>query len=411
MSTHALPPSFDNTALAFQYKSDPELKKARFLFKVMSNPMLVQLGTRLTPWSIRMGLPVKGLIRSTIFSQFIGGETLEQTIPVAAKLGSFQVKVILDYGVEGKQGEYFYDQARDEFVRVIDFAATQPNIPFISIKLTGLARFELLEELHRKMVVINKPLLERYELALNQLSPALLNEWGRVCSRMEKICFHATAKKIAVALDAEETWIQEPLDALCAIMMELCNKKSPFVYNTYQLYRTDRLEFLQAMQQLASSRGYISGAKLVRGAYMEKERKRATQLGYTSPINPNKEATDKLYNSALRFCIQHINHFGIVVASHNEQSCLLAFNLLIEQGLPSNHPHIHWSQLYGMSDNITFNLAAAGCSVSKYLPFGPIEDVVPYLMRRAQENTSVKGQTGRELGLIQKELVRRAHSA
>lgn len=411
MSTHALPPSFDNTALAFQYKSDPELKKARFLFKVMSNPMLVQLGTRLTPWSIRMGLPVKGLIRSTIFSQFIGGETLEQTIPVAAKLGSFQVKVILDYGVEGKQGEHFYDQARDEFVRVIDFAATQPNIPFISIKLTGLARFELLEELHRKMVVINKPLLERYELALNQLSPALLNEWGRVCSRMEKICFHATAKKIAVALDAEETWIQEPLDALCAIMMELCNKKSPFVYNTYQLYRTDRLEFLQAMQQLASSRGYISGAKLVRGAYMEKERKRATQLGYTSPINTNKEATDKLYNSALRFCIQHINHFGIVVASHNEQSCLLAFNLLIEQGLPSNHPHIHWSQLYGMSDNITFNLAAAGCSVSKYLPFGPIEDVVPYLMRRAQENTSVKGQTGRELGLIQKELVRRAHSA
>ena len=411
MSTHALPPSFDNTALAFQYKSDPELKKARFLFKVMSNPMLVQLGTRLTPWSIRMGLPVKGLIRSTIFSQFIGGETLEQTIPVAAKVGSFQVKVILDYGVEGKQGEHFYDQARDEFVRVIDFAATQPNIPFISIKLTGLARFELLEELHRKMVVINKPLLERYELALNQLSPALLNEWGRVCSRMEKICFHATAKKIAVALDAEETWIQEPLDALCAIMMELCNKKSPFVYNTYQLYRTDRLEFLQAMQQLASSRGYISGAKLVRGAYMEKERKRATQLGYTSPINPNKEATDKLYNSALRFCIQHINHFGIVVASHNEQSCLLAFNLLIEQGLPSNHPHIHWSQLYGMSDNITFNLAAAGCSVSKYLPFGPIEDVVPYLMRRAQENTSVKGQTGRELGLIQKELVRRAHSA
>lgn len=411
MSTHALPPSFDNTALAFQYKSDPELKKARFLFKVMSNPMLVQLGTRLTPWSIRMGLPVKGLIRSTIFSQFIGGETLEQTIAVAAKLGSFQVKVILDYGVEGKQGEHFYDQARDEFVRVIDFAATQPNIPFISIKLTGLARFELLDELHRKMVVINKPLLERYELALNQLSPALLNEWGRVCSRMEKICFHATAKKIAVALDAEETWIQEPLDALCAIMMELCNKKSPFVYNTYQLYRTDRLEFLQAMQQLASSRGYISGAKLVRGAYMEKERKRATQLGYTSPINPNKEATDKLYNSALRFCIQHINHFGIVVASHNEQSCLLAFNLLIEQGLPSNHPHIHWSQLYGMSDNITFNLAAAGCSVSKYLPFGPIEDVVPYLMRRAQENTSVKGQTGRELGLIQKELVRRAHSA
>jgi proline dehydrogenase len=411
MSTPALPLSFDNTALAFQYKTDFELRKARLLFKVMSNPFLVQVGTRLTPWSINMKLPVKGLIRSTIFSQFIGGETLEQTIPVAAKLGSFGVKVILDYGVEGKQGEHFYDQARDQFIRVIDFAATQPNIPFISIKLTGLARFELLEELHLNMSAIDKPLLERYEQALNQLSPALLNEWGRVCSRMEKICFHATTKKIAVALDAEETWIQEPLDALCAIMMELCNKKSPFVYNTYQLYRTDRLEFLKKMHVLAESRGYVSGAKLVRGAYMEKERKRASELGYLSPINPTKEATDQLYNSALRFCIQHLDHFGIVVASHNENSCLFAYQLLMDQGLPSNHPHMHWSQLFGMSDNITFNLAAAGCSVSKYLPFGPIEDVVPYLMRRAQENTSVKGQTGRELGLIQKELARRAHSA
>ena len=411
MPIHDLSPSFDNTALAFQYKSDSELKKARFLFKVMSNPWLVQIGTRLTPWSIQAGLPVKGLIRSTLFSQFIGGETLEQTIPVAEKLGSFNVKVILDYGVEGKQGEHFFDQARDEFVRVIDFAATQSNIPFISIKLTGLARFELLEELHARMIAINKPLLERYEQALNELPAALLNEWGRVCSRMEKICFHASTKKIAVALDAEETWIQEPLDALCAIMMELCNKSAPFVYNTYQLYRTDRLEFLQAMYQLANSRGYISGAKLVRGAYMEKERKRAAALMYTSPINPTKEATDKLYNTALRFCVEHIGHFGVVVASHNENSCLLAFNLLKEQGLPSNHPHIHWSQLYGMSDNITFNLAHAGCSVSKYLPFGPIEDVVPYLMRRAQENTAVKGQTGRELGLIQKELARRTHSA
>lgn len=316
MPIHDLSPSFDNTALAFQYKSDSELKKARFLFKVMSNPWLVQIGTRLTPWSIQAGLPVKGLIRSTLFSQFIGGETLEQTIPVAEKLGSFNVKVILDYGVEGKQGEHFFDQARDEFVRVIDFAATQSNIPFISIKLTGLARFELLEELHARMIAINKPLLERYEQALNELPAALLNEWGRVCSRMEKICFHASTKKIAVALDAEETWIQEPLDALCAIMMELCNKSAPFVYNTYQLYRTDRLEFLQAMYQLANSRGYISGAKLVRGAYMEKERKRAAALMYTSPINPTKEATDELYNKALRFCIEHIGHFGEIGRAH-----------------------------------------------------------------------------------------------
>ncbi|MBM3414156.1 MAG: proline dehydrogenase [Bacteroidetes bacterium] len=411
MPSPSLPPSFDNTALAFNYKSDAALKKARFLFTVMSNPLLVLVGTRLVSWAIRMGLPVNGLIRSTLFSQFIGGETLEQTVPVAAKLNSFQVKVILDYAVEGKQGDHFYDQARDQFLRVIDFAATHPNIPFISIKLTGLARFELLEELNKRMVAIDKPLLARYELALNQLSPATLNEWGRVFSRIEKICFHATTKKIAVTLDAEETWIQEPLDALCAIQMELCNKKFPFVYNTYQLYRTDRLTFLQSMHELATSRGYITGAKLVRGAYMEKERKRAAEMGYASPINPTKEATDLLYDQTLRFCIDNLNQVGVIVASHNEESSLLAFNLLKEQGLPPDHPHIHWSQLYGMSDNITFNLAAAGCSVSKYLPFGPIEDVVPYLMRRAQENTSVKGQTGKELRLIQKELVRRAHSA
>lgn len=404
-------PSFENTALAFQYKSNGALKKARFLFGVMSNPWLVKVGTVLTPWAIRVGLPIKGLLRSTIFSQFIGGETLEGTAAVAKKLSDYKVQVILDYGVEGKQGEGFFDQARDQFVQVIDFAATQPNIPFISIKLTGLARFQLLEDLHNKMSSLDFPLLTRYEKALNSLPLELLNEWGRVCSRMEKICFHAAKCKVAVALDAEETWIQEPLDALAAVMMELCNKKVPVVYNTYQLYRTDRFEVIQKMLALANANGYISGAKLVRGAYMEKERKRAQEMRYSSPINPTKEATDQLYNQALEFCISHLDSFGVIVASHNEKSNLLAVQLLLEKGYPIQHPHIHWSQLYGMSDNITFNLAAAGCGVSKYLPFGPIEDVVPYLMRRAQENTSVKGQTGRELGLIQKELERRAHSA
>jgi proline dehydrogenase len=404
-------PSFDNTALAFQYKSNAALKKARFLFGVMASPLLVKLGTTLTPWAIRVGLPIKGLIRKTLFAQFIGGESLAQTATVAHMLAQYRVQVILDYGVEGKQGESFYEQAKDEFIDVIDFAATQNNIPFISVKLTGLARFELLEQIHRAMVGIDQPLLDRYEKALNTLPIHLLNEWGRVCSRMEKICFHAARKQVAVAIDAEETWIQEPLDALVATMMELCNKNKPIVYNTYQLYRSDRLSFLAQMHALALERGYITGAKLVRGAYMEKERKRASQLGYPSPINATKELTDQLYNEALSFCIQHLNSFAIIVASHNEKSNLLAVQLIQEKGMELQHPHIHWSQLYGMSDNITFNLAAAGCSVSKYLPFGPIEDVVPYLMRRAEENTSVKGQTGRELGLIQKELVRRSQSA
>lgn len=404
-------PSFDNTALAFQYKSNAALRKARFLFGVMANPLLVKLGTKLTPWAIRLGLPVKGLIRNTLFSQFIGGESLAQTAVVAQKLAQYRVQVILDYGVEGKQGEAFYEQAKDEFICVIDFAATQENIPFISVKLTGLARFQLLEEIHRIMASIDRPLLDRYEKALSQLPIELLNEWGRVCSRMEKICFHAALKQVAVAIDAEETWIQEPLDALVATMMELCNKNKPIVYNTYQLYRSDRLSFLSQMHALAQERGYVSGAKLVRGAYMEKERKRAAQLGYASPINATKEATDQLYNEALCFCIQHLESFAIIVASHNEKSNLLAVQQLQEKGIDLQHPHMHWSQLYGMSDNITFNLAAAGCSVSKYLPFGPIEDVVPYLMRRAEENTAVKGQTGRELSLIQKELARRAQSA
>jgi proline dehydrogenase len=404
-------PSFENTALAFQYKSDADLKKARFLFGMMSNPLIVKLGTVLTPWAIRVGLPVKGLIRSTLFSQFIGGESLAQTSTVAKKLANYKVQVILDYGVEGKQGETFFDEARDQFVKVIDFAATQPNVPFISIKLTGLARFQLLEEIHSKMVLFELPLLERYEKALNSLPLESLNEWGRVCSRMEKICFHAAKCQVAVALDAEETWIQEPLDALAAVMMELCNKKRPIVYNTYQLYRSDRFAFIKQMHHLALERGYISGAKLVRGAYMEKERKRAALMGYVSPINPTKESTDELYDHALTFCIDHLDSFGIIVASHNEKSNLLAVRKLLENGHSLQHSHIHWSQLYGMSDNITFNLANAGCGVSKYLPFGPIEDVVPYLMRRAQENTSVKGQTGRELGLIQKELVRRSQSS
>ena len=399
--------SFDNTEFAFEYKSDKQLKKAHFLFSMMGKPWLVKIGTRLAPWSINAGLPVKGIIRNTIFSQFVGGETLEQTAAVARMLGKYNVQVILDYGVEGKEGENNFDQACEEFIRVINYAATQPNIPFMSVKVTGFARFSLLEKLDTIMHTHEGSLMKRFLKAVDSVSKEEKEEWQRIRHRVMRVCEAAAAKKIGVSIDAEETWIQDPVDALTILMMDSFNKETAIVFNTLQHYRHDRLKFLKDSYEAAVERKFILGAKLVRGAYMEKERRRAVEKGYPSPIHPDKENTDRDFNAGVKFCIDNIERVSLVVASHNEYSNLYAARLLMEKGLPLNHPHVHWSQLFGMSDNITFNLAHAGCSVSKYLPFGPIKDVVPYLMRRAQENTSVKGQTGRELGLIKKELKRR----
>jgi proline dehydrogenase len=400
--------SFDNTEIAFAYRSNKELRQAARLFSMMGKPWLVKLGTRLAPWSIEAGLPVKGLIRKTIFRQFVGGESLEETIPVARKLSEYGVQVILDYGVEGKEGEVSYDHARDEFIRVINFAATQPNIPFMSIKVTGMARFSLLEKLDTLMHQSGAhSLQERYSKALMLLSAEELNEWHRVQSRVQAISEAAQNSGIGFLVDAEETWIQDPIDALTMQLMEKYNRRKVIVYNTIQLYRHDRLQFLKDSYASSSAGGFILGAKLVRGAYMEKERRRAREFDYPSPIQPSKDASDRDYDEAVHFSIDHLDGIGLIVASHNERSNLLAASLLQERNLPLNHPHVHFSQLYGMSDNITYNLARAGCRVSKYLPFGPIRDVVPYLMRRAQENTSVGGQTSRELGLIKKEMQRR----
>jgi len=400
--------SFDNTEFAFEHKSDKELKKARFLFSTMSRPWLVKLGTRITPWAIKSGIPINGLIRNTIFSQFVGGETLGETAVVAKKLKEYNVQVILDYGVEGgDDGENGFDHATKEFIRVIEYAATQSNIPFMSIKVTGFARFTLLEKLDHMMNHNRGTLMKRYLKAIDDLQPDEREEWHRVRRRLMHICETAAEKKVSVLVDAEETWIQDPVDALTILMMDAFNKERVVVYNTIQLYRRDRLQFLKDSWEAAEERKFILGAKLVRGAYMEKERKRAAENNYPSPIQPDKESTDRDYNESLVFSIGHIDRIAVIVASHNEYSNLLATRLLGEKNLPLNHPHVHFSQLYGMSDNITFNLAHAGCSVSKYLPFGPIKDVIPYLMRRAQENTSVRGQTGRELGLIKKELQRR----
>ncbi|MBW0159751.1 MAG: proline dehydrogenase family protein [Sediminibacterium sp. Gen4] len=389
--------SFDNTENAFAYKSNKELKSAKFLFSTMGYPWFVQLGTRLTPFIMKTGLPVHGIIRKTIFKQFVGGETLEETAGVGAVLGKYGVQVILDYGVEGKEGEDSFDHATEEFIRVINYAATQTNIPFISIKVTGLARFSLLQTLNEAPRLRSG--IHDHEVEID--------EWDRVRERMYAICEIAAEKNIGVLVDAEESWIQDPIDRLTMEMMEIFNKQKVVVYNTIQLYRHDRLHFLKLSHQIAQQQGFLLGVKLVRGAYMEKERARAKEMGYPSPIQPDKEASDKDYDLAVRYCIDHLDQIAVIIASHNEASNLLTAELLDQKNIPHNHPHIHFSQLYGMSDNITFNLAKEGFSVSKYLPFGPIRDVIPYLMRRAQENSSVSGQTGRELSLIKRELARR----
>ena len=400
--------SFDNTENAFAYKTDKALKKAQFLFSSMGYEQLVKWGTTLTPWAIRTGLPIKGIIRSTIFAQFVGGESLDQTAIVAAKLAPYQVQVILDYGVEGgEEEEEAFDHACAQFIKVIKYASTQPNIPFMSVKVTGIARYGLLEKLDHSVELNAGSLMKRFAKALEALENEEKTEWNRVEERMSRICSMAAENNIGVLVDAEETWIQDPVDVLTILMMEKFNKGKVVVYNTIQHYRQDRLGFLEDSLKAAQLKHFILGAKLVRGAYMERERQRAVENGYLSPIQPDKAATDRDYNAGIAFCIKHLEQIAVIVATHNEHSNLYATELLTRAGLPLNHPHIHFSQLYGMSDNITFNLAKAGCAVSKYLPFGPIKEVIPYLMRRAQENSSVSGQTGRELALIKKEMERR----
>lgn len=395
---------FDDTKTAFASKSDRQLRHAHLLFASMNTEWLVSLGLKITPWAIHNNLPVKGLIKATIFEQFVGGETLAETATVAEKLSHSHVQAILDYGVEGKDGEENFDHACDEFIRVIEHASTQPNTPYMSVKVTGLARFSLLEKLDTAATGHSG---YNGQVHTEVLTPAEVEEWERVVARLYRIAEMASEKNVGVLIDAEDSWIQDPVDALTMQMMKEFNRDKAFIFNTYQLYRHDRLEFLKNSFEKATEGGFILGAKLVRGAYLEKERERAAEKNYPSPVQPDKESTDRDYNLAIKFCVNHLDRISLIVASHNEYSNLYTVQLLQEKDLPLDHPRVHFSQLYGMSDNITFNLAKAGCSVSKYLPFGPLKDVVPYLMRRAQENSSVKGQTGRELSLIKKELKRR----
>ena len=389
--------SLDNTQIAFAYKSTAELKRARFLFSVIQSPIIVSLATKLTPALMNSGLPVNGLIRSTIFNQFVGGETLEESARVCKQLSAYGVQVILDYGVEAKEGEENFDIVTEKIIEAVTFAATQTNIPFVSVKLTGLASLLLLEKLNEA---------PRLRSGIHD-SEADDAAWDRVKDRMFAICDVANEKGVGILLDAEETWIQDPIDRLAIELMAEYNKEKVVVYNTYQLYRHDRLHFLKISHRIAQEGKFLLGAKLVRGAYMEKERLRSQKNGYTSPIHETKELTDQDFNAAAAYCIENRATMALILASHNQESNMQIVDLMAKNNLSKNDAHVHFSQLYGMSDPITFNMAAEGFNVSKYLPFGPIHDVIPYLMRRAEENSSVNGQTNRELLLIRKELARR----
>jgi proline dehydrogenase len=392
--------SFENTKNAFAYKSTPDLKKAKFLISVIQNPFMVKLATKATPFLMKIGFPINGILRKTVFKQFVGGETLEESARTAKLLGSYGVQVILDYGVEAKEGESNFDEVTAHIIEAIDFAATQNNIPFVSVKITGIASQLLLEQLNEA------PRLRSGVHDCESENAA----WQRVRERMYAICDVAQEKGVGILIDAEETWIQDPIDRLAIALMTTYNKEKVVVYNTYQLYRNDRLHFLQLSHGLAKEGGFILGAKLVRGAYMEKERERATKLGYPSPIHLNKEATDKDFDTAAKYCIDHKDSISLLLATHNEASNIAIAKEMENLGLGNNDSQVHFSQLYGMGDHITFNMAVAGYNVSKYLPFGPIREVIPYLMRRAEENTSVNGQTNKELVMLKKELARRKAS-
>ncbi|MBA3648267.1 MAG: proline dehydrogenase family protein [Chitinophagales bacterium] len=393
MAEVVAPISFENTEIAFSYKSDYELKKAAWLFSLMNNNILVKIGTRLTPIAFQLKLPITRLVRATIFDQFCGGETLEQCVPTTKKLAQHHVETILDYGVEAKETEQEFNKTVTEILKAFRFAQQNKHVPFVSIKVTGIAPFSLLEKIHAQIKLSDKEIFQ----------------WNLVKERMHKICNAALNAGIGVMVDAEETWIQDPVDSLAMEMMLSYNKEHPIVYNTIQLYRIDRLDFLRKSFETSKNGKFILAVKLVRGAYMEKERKRAHEKNYASPVQSKKEDSDRDYNAAVEFCFEHIDHLSFCVASHNEESALAAVNIAGQKNLSPDHPHLFFSQLYGMSDNMTFNLAHAGYNVSKYVPYGPVKEVVPYLMRRAQENTSVGGMSSRELMLIKKELKRRKY--
>lgn len=383
--------NLQDTATAFADKSNSELKEKYRLFKMLNSPFLNSIGTTAARFALSIGLPVEGLIKSTVFEQFCGGETIEECEGTINSLGSSHIGTILDYSVEGKATEADFDRTRDEIIKTIQRAKDDPNIPFAVFKVTGIAPLGTLERLSRK----------------KKLDAKSQAKCERIYRRVGEICEYAYNLSQPVFIDAEESWIQDAIDRLATEMMERYNREQPIVFNTIQLYRTDRLEYLKEARRRAKADGYILAVKLVRGAYMEKERERAAEIGYPSPIHASKADTDVDYNAAIDYCLRHFKEIAFVAATHNEESTVLLAEKMHEFGISPNHPNIYFSQLYGMGDNISYVLASKDYNVSKYVPYGPVADAVPYLIRRANENSSAAGQVSRELEMLGKEIRRR----
>lgn len=382
---------FNNTEVAFALKSNSELDRAFYLFEMIKREPLVKIGTAMTKFALKTHLPVEGLIRSTVFDHFCGGVTEEDCMSTIDNMHTKNVHSVLDYSAEGKEVDAQFDLAMGKTLNTIKFAKEKESIPFAVFKPTGFGRFAVYQKITEK-----KALTEAEEV-----------EWNRIKERYDTVCRAAYEEQIPLLIDAEETWMQEAADDLIEEMMVKYNKEDVIVFGTLQCYRWDRLDYLKKLHERANSTGFKIGMKLVRGAYMEKERERAEEFGYTDPICVDKAATDKMFNDVLTYMFQNVDSMSIFAGTHNEESSILLMDLISKAGLDKNDTRVWFGQLYGMSDHISYNLAKEGFNVAKYLPFGPVRDVMPYLIRRAEENTSVAGQTSRELRLLKQERDRR----
>ncbi|MBI1287356.1 MAG: proline dehydrogenase [Flavobacteriales bacterium] len=386
--------SFDNTETAFADRTDRELNRAHLLFKLVGSPALVKFGESALNLALALKLPVKGIIRATVFNHFCGGEHITDCETTIERLHSSGIYTLLDYSAEGKETTADFEHAATETIATIRMAHQDPRVPFSVFKPTGIIPHRLLAKKNAKAKFNQEEELE----------------WKLAMERITMICEAGKENNVPIFIDAEETWFQDAIDELAEELMQTYNRERAMIYNTAQLYRKDRLQFLKDSFAKAQKDGYKLGVKLVRGAYMEKERARAKEQGYPSPIHATKADTDRDYDLALRFCVENHPHIEVLAGTHNEKSSKYLAELMVEKGLQPNDGHIFFSQLYGMSDNISFNLAAEHYNVVKYVPYGPILEVMPYLIRRAEENTSIAGQTGRELSLIIKEKARRRAS-
>lgn len=386
--------SFENTEKAFKAKDKSELRQSLWLFKLMGQPLLVKLFSKLTIFAIKIGLPIKRPIKATIFKQFCGGESIDESKAVVTRLGKSHIGSILDYSVEGKDSEEDFIKTKDEILKIIAVAKDNPAIPYTCLKLTGIARFGLLEKLTAK----------------TDLSKQEEEELHQVKQRLAEICWHAGESNVPVYIDAEETWIQEAIDMIAEEAMARENKKMAVVLTTIQMYRWDRLDYLHKLIAKAREGNFFIGIKLVRGAYLERENIRAQQMNYHTPMQGCKDDTDRDFDKAVEICLENIDIITLCAGTHNEASTMHLVHKMTEMKIANDHPHVYFSQLYGMSDHITYNLADAGFNVTKYLPYGPVKSVIPYLIRRASENTAIAGQMSRELRLIIEEKERRQYA-